>query len=140
MVYCRGSKDNGKAVIKALEAHGGVNTVLCEGKFDNSFYYINPNGEITLCDYQSDEASLVKEFYTEIQPLAYRAEKGESYWHVIFDGFGETHPTAMSECDSLYDRKLYNAGNYYTSREACQKVANQINNAIKEIIRNSKKE
>lgn len=71
-VYCRGTED-GKGVIEALEAHGGKNVYNHDGTnscYDYT-YYIDPDGEIVsfIPDQDADRFILVKQFYTEVQPL-----------------------------------------------------------------------
>ena len=71
-VYCRGTED-GKGVIEALEAHGGTNVYNHDGTnscYDYT-YYIDPDGEIVsfIPDQDADRFILVKQFYTEVQPL-----------------------------------------------------------------------
>lgn len=138
MVYCRGSEENGKNVIKALEAHGGNNLSGCKGELSYVFYYIKPSGVIECCDDTSDEGELVKEFYTEIQPYEYRAEKGETYWYVCMSG---TVASVQSDTEVGHsiDNLRYKEGNYYAYPSACKKVADELNEKIKKIIKNSKK-
>lgn len=138
MVYCRGSKGNGENVIRALEAHGGNNSLHYKGESLDMLYYIKTSGVIYCCCADSNEASLVKEFYAEIQPHGYRAEKGEKYWYINISGI-----TAYMQLDTeenhVIDNLRYKEGNYYATKDACKKVADELNEKIKEIITNSKK-
>lgn len=62
----------------------------------------------------------------------WRAEKGKEYFYILFDGRVEKD----ADIDYMSDIRCYNAGNYFRTREAAEKVAEQ----IREILKNSKAE
>ena len=62
----------------------------------------------------------------------WRAEKGKEYFYILYDGRVEKD----ADIDCLSDIGCYNAGNYFRTREAAEKVAEQ----IREIFKNSKAE
>lgn len=67
-IYQDGTK-NGKDIINTLIKYGGVDSFDLNGDSTGAIYYSRPNGNtIAAVNPDSPEGSLVKTFYTEIQP------------------------------------------------------------------------
>lgn len=67
-IYQDGTK-NGKSIINTLIKHGGVDRLKLFGESKDTIYYSRPNNNtIVSVNPDSSEGSLVKTFYTEIQP------------------------------------------------------------------------
>lgn len=67
-IYQDGTK-NGKDIISTLVKYGGIDSLRLNGQSKGSIYYIRPNcNTIAAIVPHTPEGSLVKTFYTEIQP------------------------------------------------------------------------
>lgn len=63
------STKNPKDVINTLVKYGGINSLKLTGESTGAIYYSRPNdNKIAAVNPDSSEGSLVKTFYTEIQP------------------------------------------------------------------------
>lgn len=69
LVYCCGTAE-GKGVIEALEAHGGINVDnFYHGCLPNHLYYIGVGNRIKSCVDGGEIAELITALYTQIPPL-----------------------------------------------------------------------
>lgn len=131
-VYCRGTKD-GKGVIEALEERGGVNTDPLFGNSTNFIYYIDPvTNSIIATERDTPIYNMVTSNYTEIQPLKpkrWRAKFRQLYYTIQIHNGACKVVHFYEEWDSV-DNKRYEKGNYYRTKEECQKVADACNKII----------
>lgn len=143
-VYCRATND-GKGVIEALEARGGVNTFEYNGKKNfhfitkeptETFYYIDNHGRIKMVRAEGDWFDLIdmlQTFYTEIPPLVpprWRAKKGESFWYIT-SLFTAAHDIDLS---SEKDNLFYQKKNYFPNEHITTDIALELQEAFEKIL------
>ena len=133
LYYCVGT-ESGNGVIEALIDKGGINKSGFTGNYEHRIYYIRPdNNFIDFIDNEEINAeafiTVIKACYEEVHPIIPRNLTG-TYYYVTF-GFGRAYAKESTDSDRDLDKGRYNNYNYYINKEHCQKIADNINDFIK---------
>lgn len=82
-VYIKGDSKRGDEVIKLLEDLGGHNTLSYNGKNEDAYYFINPDGIIdSVFPFRSGAFPFIKEFYKKISLPRWKPKNEESYYFI----------------------------------------------------------
>lgn len=126
-VYIKGDRSRGDEIIKLLEDLGGKNTFFCNGKNEDSYYFIDPKGDI---DNTSSNTSMVlpyiKEFYEEIKLPRWKPKYDENYYYVT-----DLESIMVEKWkNKLTDDWRYDFGNCFKSYEEAKEAINKIKNVL----------
>lgn len=138
-----------KTVENRIYGYAGYNIGYDKMVDMHGFAYITPNIIGDLIEYRpatEKEKKLLFDKLAEagkkwnpetknIEDVRWRAKKEGIYYHII-SGDNDFVIASSDDMRTLMDERRYNVGNYFKTREAAEKVAEQ----IREILRNSKAE
>ena len=131
-VYVRGTK-TGTGVIETLTALGGINNCNYSGNNDDIIYYMMPDNYICSVSINSGYAKYIMATAEELQPKRWRAALKGSYYTIdTYSGLCKVR--VSHDCYDSVDDSRYGSGNYYKTREECQKTADACNKLMYGIV------
>lgn len=125
-VYIKGNFDRGDEVIKVLTDLGGKNSYRYDGKDDNIYYYIAPNGVIKMVASTYEIFSFVKEFYKEIELPKWKPESDNCYYYV--DIMGNIVKNIWN--NNRIDNGCYRFGNCFITLEKAEAARDNIKKCL----------
>ena len=116
-IYIKGDSKRGTEIIKLLQDLGGHNMLSYNGKNEDAYYFINPDGIIdSVFLFRNEAFPFIKEFYKEISLPRWKP-KYEEFYYFIDDM--RTIITSMRN-DMYSDDLRYELGNCFSTSEEAE--------------------
>ena len=126
-VYIKGNGSRGDEVIKILTYLGGHNMLSYNGKNEDAYYFINPDGIIdSVFLFRNGAFPFIKEFYKEIKLPRWKPKYNERYYRINWIG------TVVEYIwyDSRNDESGYKFGNCFRTKEEAEAARDKIKNVL----------
>ena len=122
-VYIKGNIKKGNEIIKLLENLGGCNTLSYTGINDDVWYFINPDGIISLAT-PTLFSYLIKAHYKEIKLPRWKPKNEECYYFI--DDRGTIITSMWNKYGERKDNLRYEFGNCFRTPQEAEAVSNKI--------------
>lgn len=122
-IYVKGDTKRYDEVIKLLEDLGGHNPDFYNGKNEDAYYFINPDGIIdSVFPFRSGAFPFIKEFYKEVKLPRWKPEYGECFYYIDIDGT----VTKDRWNDTFNNIRCYEFNNCFITQEEAIEARNKI--------------